>query len=146
MMKHIVPAAFAAAMLTISVPAIAKAPIEGRWVTAEKDAIIEIKQCGASICGRLIKFLVAPPTPNPKDANNPNPKLRGRTILGMPVLTSFNLDDPKKGEYKGQAYDPKSGKVYRAYLTSPDGKTLKVKGCLGSFGPLCETQTWRKAG
>ncbi len=142
-MKQIFPAALATAMLAIATPAAAAAPIEGRWVTEEKDSIVEIKPCGNSICGRIVKFLKAPPKPNPKDTENPNPKLRSRPIMGMAVLSGFKLHDADDGEYKGTIYDPRNGKSYKSFLSVNDNGTLKVQGCVG---PFCQSQTWRKAG
>ncbi len=141
MLKHIFPAGFAvAAMMAVSTPAAAKAPVEGRWVTQDKDAIIEIKPCGTSICGRIIRFLVAPPVRNPKDTNNPNKKLRSRPIMGMAVLSGFRAE--KNGRYRGKVYDPKSGKTYKSFLKLNPNGTLKMQGCIG---PFCQTQTWRRA-
>ncbi len=141
MLKHLLPASFAvAAVMAISTPAAAKAPIEGRWVTEDKDAIIEIKPCGSTICGRIIRFLVAPPTPNPKDTENPNPKLRKRPIMGLAVLSGFKAE--KAGKYRGKIYDPKVGKTYKSFLSVRKNGTLKVQGCIG---PFCQSQTWRRA-
>ncbi len=142
MFKHFAPALFAATMLAVSAPAAAKTPVEGRWVTEDKDAIIEIAPCGRNFCGKIVKFLVAPPTPNPKDTNNPNTKLRGRPIMGMNVLSGFTLHDRDDGQFKGTIYDPKAGKTYKSFMSVRDNGTLKVQGCIG---PFCKTQTWTKA-
>ncbi len=55
-----ISAAFVAAML-LSTSAQAAAPVTGKWVTERKDGVVEIYQCGATICGKLAKFLVPPP-------------------------------------------------------------------------------------
>jgi hypothetical protein len=62
--------------------------VTGTWLTDTKDGLIEIAPCGQRLCGRLVKSLV-PIKPPGTDVNNPDPKLRGRPILGMPVLTGF---------------------------------------------------------
>lgn len=140
MMKRFLPATFAvAAMMTVSAPAYAKASVEGKWVTEDKDAIVEIAPCGSSLCGRIVKFLKKPPTPNPKDTENPNKSLRSRPIMGMAVLTGFKADDDG---FKGKVYDPKSGKTYTSYIKLNSNGTLKMQGCVG---PFCKTQTWRRA-
>ena len=132
--------ALAIAALCLASPLLAAQPVEGRWLTAERDAVITIAPCGKALCGRIAKFLVAPPQgANQRDVNNKDPKLRSRKLLGMPVLTGFTEDDD---EWRGQIYDPKSGKTYRSIIRRVNANTLEVKGCIG---PFCQTQTWKRA-
>lgn len=136
-MKH---ALAALSLLAIASPAFAADPIEGRWITEEKDAVIAIGDCGKTVCGKITRFLKAPPQGvDQRDVNNDNPKLRSRKLLGMPVLTGFTEESDL---WRGQIYDPKGGKTYRSVIRRK-GNTLEVKGCLG---PFCQTQTWRRAG
>lgn len=129
------------AALLLASPALAADPVQGRWVTEEKDAVITIAPCGAKLCGRITKFLVAPPQGlDQRDVNNKDVSKRSRKLLGMPVLTGFVEDGD---EWRGTIYDPKSGKTYRSILQRKGSNQLTVKGCLG---PFCQTQTWRKAG
>jgi len=130
-----------AACIVTAIPAQAAAPISGRWITQSKDGVVEIYQCGAALCGKLAKFLVNPPAgPGAKDINNPDKALRTRTILGLNVLTGFKADGE---QYKGQIYDPKSGKTYRSIVYKGKSGHLIVKGCIG---PFCQAQTWTPAG
>ena len=130
--------AFAA--LITAAPLLAAQPVEGKWMTAEGDAVITIGDCGERLCGRITKFLVTPPQgADQRDVNNRNPKLRNRKLLGMPVLTGFTEDGD---EWRGEIYDPKSGKTYRSIIRRKNSATLEVKGCLG---PFCQTQTWKRA-
>jgi uncharacterized protein (DUF2147 family) len=121
----------------ITVAAHAAVPITGRWVTQKKDGVVEIYQCGATLCGKIAKFLVPPPNgADQKDVNNPNKALRTRTLLGMNILTGFKeVGD----EWKGQIYDPTSGKTYRSVVYKGKSGNLVVKGCVG---PFCQSQTW----
>ena len=129
-----------AATISLAVPSQAAAPITGRWVTQSKDGIVEIYQCGETICGKLAKFLVPPPNGvGQKDINNPNKALRSRTLLGMNILTGFK---EVGNEWKGQIYDPKSGKTYRSVVYKGKSGNLVVKGCIG---PFCQAQTWTAA-
>ena len=128
------------AALLLASPAVAADPVQGRWVTEEKDAVITIAPCGAKLCGRISKFLVAPPQGlDQRDVNNKDASKRSRKLLGMPVLTGFVEDGD---EWRGTIYDPKSGKTYRSILQRKGSNQLTVKGCLG---PFCQAQTWRKA-
>lgn len=130
----------ALAALVTAAPLLAAQPIEGRWMTAEKDAIITIDDCGSSLCGKITRFLVAPPQgADQRDVNNSNASLRNRKLLGMPVLTGFSKDDDV---WRGQIYDPKSGKTYRSIVRRKSADRLEVKGCIG---PFCQTQVWTKA-
>ncbi len=132
-------AALVAATL-LSVSAHAAAPVTGRWVTQSKDGVVEIYQCGTTICGKLAKFLVPPPNGvGQKDDNNPDKSLRNRTLLGMNILTGFK---EVGNEWKGQIYDPKSGKTYRSIVYKGKSGNLVVKGCIG---PFCQAQTWTQA-
>lgn len=129
----------AAAILT-AVPAQAAAPISGRWITQSKDGVVEIYQCGEAYCGKFAKFLIMPAAgPNAKDINNPNKALRDRKIVGLNVLSGFKPDGT---EWKGQIYDPKTGKTYRSIVYKGTSGTLVVKGCVG---PFCQAQTWTPA-
>ena len=130
-----------AAVVLATIPAQAAAPISGRWVTQSRDGVVEIYQCGTALCGKLVKFLVNPPAgPGAKDINNPDKTLRSRTILGMNVLTGFKSNGK---EFKGQIYDPKSGKTYRSVVYRGKSGNLVVKGCIG---PFCQAQTWTPVG
>ena len=130
----------AIAALVSATPLLAAQPIEGRWVTAEKDAVIQIGKCGSTLCGKIARFLVAPPQGlDQRDVNNKEPRLRSRKLLGMPVLTKFTEDSDL---WRGEIYDPKSGKTYRSVVRRKDANRLEVKGCIG---PFCQTQVWTRA-
>jgi uncharacterized protein (DUF2147 family) len=129
-----------AAATLLAFSAQAAVPITGRWVTQSKEGLVEVYECGGAICGKLAKFLVTPPGgAGQKDVNNPNKALRGRTLLGMNILTGFKAVGD---EWKGQIYDPKSGKTYRSVVYKGKSGNLVVKGCIG---PFCQAQTWTAA-
>lgn len=137
---RLIAAALALAALAGAAPAAAADPIAGLWRTADKDGLVRVGDCGASVCGRIAKFLVPPPQgADQHDANNPDAELRKRKLLGLAVLNGFKPD----GEvWRGTIYDPKSGKSYRSILRRLDAGRLEVKGCIG---PFCQTQIWRRA-
>ncbi len=136
-MKHL----FALAALALAATPLAAAePIEGRWVTAEKDAIVQISDCGRSICGRIAKFLVTPPQgADQRDVNNRDAAKRSRKLLGMAILTGFTEDEDS---WRGEIYDPNNGKTYRSIVRRRGPDRLEVKGCIG---PFCQTQVWQRA-
>ena len=130
---------FAAVATIATAPAFAAAPVSGKWLTTEKDSIVEIAPCGAAVCGRIHRILAPTHKGPPRDTNNPDPALRGRTIQGLTILSGFK-DNGKT--WLGSIYDPRAGKVYKSYLTRMANGTLQVKGCVG---PFCKTMVWTPA-
>lgn len=130
----------ALALGILAAPAAASGPVAGLWRTADKDGLVRIGDCGASVCGRIAKFLVPPPQGvDQRDVNNPDAALRQRKLLGLAVLKALKPDGDL---WRGTIYDPKTGKSYRSVVRRLDADRLEVKGCIG---PLCQTQIWRKA-
>lgn len=139
--RQIIRSIIAGSMLAAGASqALAADSIAGRWVTQDKDAVVVITKCGATTCGKISRFLVAPPDGlDQRDINNPDPKKKKRKLLGLPILTGFK-EEPSL--WRGQIYDPNSGKTYRSVLRRKGPNTLEVKGCIG---PFCQTQIWQKA-
>ncbi|MBX7527987.1 DUF2147 domain-containing protein [Qipengyuania vesicularis] len=128
------------AALFLAAPLAAAQPVDGKWITAERDAVITVGDCGSTKCGRILRFLVPPPQgADQRDVNNRDPAKRSRKLLGMPVLSGFREEDDL---WRGQIYDPKSGKTYRSVIRRINATTLEVKGCIG---PFCQTQIWKRA-
>jgi len=128
------------ALLAPASPAAAKEPITGRWITAERNAVVAIARCGKALCGRIARFLIAPAGgDDQRDVNNPDPALRSRRLIGTAILTGLN---PDGAVWRGQIYDPKTRRSYAAEVRRSAPGTLEVKGCLG---PLCQTQVWTRA-
>jgi len=132
-----------AAVLTLAAgPALAADPVEGEWLTQGGGAKVRIGACpGAAdrMCG-AISWLKPPTNPKATDANNPDPKLKSRPILGLPLIRSFKQAAPGRWT-GGKIYDPNSGKTYDSKMSiNPDG-TLKVDGCVLV---ICQAQTWRR--
>lgn len=126
--------------LALAVPASAAEPILGRWVTAEKNAVVAIAKCGNALCGKIEKFLILPPGGNnQRDVNNPEPGKRNRKLLGTAILTGLVASGDA---WHGQIYDPNVGKTYKAEVRRKADGSLEVKGCLG---PFCQSQVWKKA-
>ena len=128
--------------LFLAVPAQAS-DIGGRWVTTERDSVVEIAPCsagtgGAALCGRVVRLLKAVEGGPAIDRNNPDASLRSRPLVGLPILLALV---PKGKGYAGRIYDPRNGRTYRSVVAAqPDGK-LKVSGCIG---PLCRSFAWTR--
>lgn len=130
----------ALAIASTASPVFAGQPIAGRWLTADGGAVVAIGDCGGNVCGRVAKVIKGPPAGKPwVDALNPDPRLKSRPLVGMPILTEMAVSGDG---WKGKIYDPKIGKTYRA-VVARDGPNLKVQGCIAIF---CQTMIWTRAG
>jgi uncharacterized protein (DUF2147 family) len=131
----------AALVLTLAVatPAFAS-DITGRWRTPGNGGEVEVYQCGAAVCGRLISSTHIAKDPNAVDVRNQDATKQGRKLKGLTFLTGFT-GGPK--EWKGgKLYNPEDGKTYQGTITAVDANTLKLKGCV--VAPLCKTQVWTR--
>lgn len=129
-----------AATLIVPLAASAASPsIIGHWVTADRSAIVRIAPCGAKLCGTVVRVLARGPGVPRTDVNNPNKALRSRPLVGLRVLTGF-VRTPT-GWANGRAYDPKTGRTYRANLGRKEDGSLTVTGCVLFF---CKSQRWTR--
>lgn len=126
-------------LLIATNPVSAATPITGHWLTADKNSVVEIADCGARLCGKVAKVIKPTPGRPTVDANNPNPALRKRPIIGLSILTDFS---DTGSEWGGTIYDPRSGKSYRSKVAKNTDGTLNVQGCIAFF---CQTQVWTAA-
>ena len=128
--------------------------VTGTWLTASGVAQVRIGHCAEPASGPICGFIVG--LINPKgpdgvvvapgvatDYRNPDPALRGRKVVGMPLIWGFK-STPNANVYEsGQIYNGENGKIYSANISlQPDG-TLRLRGYVGSpmFG---ETQIWTR--
>lgn len=132
-------AAFPARILAQQADAVA-----GTWLNEEKDAKVQIYKSGDQYFGKLVWMAHAleddGKTPR-KDSKNSDPKLRGRGLQNLVILSNFTFDD---GEWTGgKIYDPKSGKTYSSKMKL-SGRELNIRGYVGvsMFG---RTTVWTRA-
>jgi len=111
--------------------------IEGLWLTSKKDGKFEIYKKNGKFHGKLVWSK----TPNKKDENNPNEKLKNRKLIGCEILTNFEWNGE---EYiDGEIYNPRNGKTYSCKMWLKDKNTLKVNGYVG-FSFIGEERTWTR--
>jgi uncharacterized protein (DUF2147 family) len=76
------------------------------------------------------------------DIHNPNPKLRGRSTIGITIIWGLVYED---GEYgSGYIYNPRDGKTYRFKAELLAGDTLRIRGYL-AIPLLGQSQVWKRA-
>ncbi len=121
-------------------------PTFGDWLTDAGGGKVRVGPCAANpaqACGALI--WLKPPADAPAgplhDANNPNPALRSRPLLGVLIISDFTRE--AAGNWvDGKIYDPNDGKTYKSKMSIGADGNLKVSGCVLVF---CKAQTWTKA-
>jgi uncharacterized protein (DUF2147 family) len=106
----------------------------GYWLTEDRDAVIEVAQCGKALCGRIVGIGRAPNEPIPKDVH-------GRSQCGLTIIE--NEVPTSSGIWDGSVTDPRDGSTYGAELWVDDDDRLHVRGYLGIslFG---HTQIWTR--
>jgi uncharacterized protein (DUF2147 family) len=107
----------------------------GEWLVAKQIARIKIVDCDGRLWG-VVAWEAAPGT----DGKNPDPNLRTRPTLGMPILLGMQASKPNRWE--GQIYNSQDGHTYSASITLVDPATLRVQGCFLGF--LCGGENWTR--
>ena len=108
----------------------------GEWLAEDGEGQIRIEECGANLCG----YVSVAKNPNDKDRKNPDPSLRGRSVIGVPVLIDMK---PRGDRWNGRIYNVKNGKTYTANIRLKNANTVRVEGC--AFGGLlCGGQDWSR--
>ncbi len=135
--------------VSIFVPS-AMADPRGIWVTKDGKSLINIGPCRGQqgsrsmLCSKII-WLQKPFNEKGeplRDKVNTNPRMRRRTILGMPILLNMR---PKGRSWEGRVYNPEDGKEYRAEMHPQGRRRLLVKGCATVlFSSVCREQLWQR--
>jgi len=132
-MKKLVLAAVTALGIAAALPAFAADPLLGFWRTARDDngnsGLIEVKPCGARMCGTLIKAF------GPSGAEIASDNI-GRKLI-------WNTVNKGGGIYRGRVYSPDRDAEYASRLVLTNGgKRLSVAGC--RFGFCRQGGVWTK--
>lgn len=144
MQKRLISMTLFAALWPLSAAVAAEGQSFGTWLTDDEKAKVELYECGESICSKIV-WLKEPNDEKGKpyrDQLNPDPKLRGRAIMGMDILQNTKKISDKA--WSGEIYSPEDGKAYylkHIALSSP--KQVEIRGCLSSGWP-CRTKYWTR--
>ena len=120
--------------------------VRGEWATQGHSAHVRIEPCDTAppaLCGTITWLWEAVDSDGQpvRDRRNPDPRLRERLLMGLPLLREFR--PLASGEWSGgQIYNPENGRTYAASLRLRNPDLLEVKGCV-LF--VCDTQVWRRA-
>ena len=135
MKKILLNAIISATLAAWPAAALAKAPIEGRWVNPKGSVTVKIGACGEGYCATVIDAS-AKARATAKKGGTPN-------LIGTQVMSDLRARGD--GVYRGRAFDPKRNLRAPATVRLLSGSTLLVKGCLIG-GIICKEQRWRKVG
>ena len=115
--------------------------IFGFWLTS--GSVVKIENCNNQVCGKIITIFVDDEV-DPKsilDDNNKNKSLRDRMLIGIDLLSEFEINDQDQKTFKGgKIYDPRSGNTYKSNLYLDQSGILKVEGCLAF---ICDGEEWQ---
>ena len=116
----------------------------GVWLTQAGDARVKVSKCGGGICGVIVglKEPIDQTTGKPQvDDKNPNPALKKRPMIGLPLFSGMHPTGP--GKWSGQIYNADDGSTYASNVSVTGADTLRVEGCVGA---LCGGENWTRAG
>lgn len=123
---------------------VAAGPV-GVWIDDTGKGAIEIKPCGANLCGNIV-WLAQPLGSDGQpqnDGNNPEKAKRQQRVCGLQVLGDVKPQSDGTWD-QGWVYDPKVGKSYDLAFALEAKDRLKVTGYKGvKF--LSKTFVWTRA-
>ena len=116
----------------------------GVWLTQAGDARVRVSKCGSGLCGVIVGLRdpIDPATGKPQvDDKNPDPGLKKRPMIGLPLFTGMRPSGP--GKWSGQIYNADDGSSYASSVSVAGPNALKVEGCVGA---LCGGENWTRVG
>jgi uncharacterized protein (DUF2147 family) len=121
-------------VLAAPVSATLTANPSGNWSTANGHGVIQITQCGDSLCGRIVGISRAPSDPMPTD-------VYGHPQCGLWIIANERPDGD--GTWLGKITDPRDGHSYHAKLWVDDQGDLRLRAyfVIPAFGV---TQIWHR--
>ncbi len=108
----------------------------GEWRVADGKARIRLVDCGEALWG-VVSWERKPG----RDVHNPDPALRRRPTLGMPILLHMHATD-EPSRWEGQIYNAQDGQTYDGSMVLSNADTLHVEGC--ALGIFCGGEDWRR--
>jgi uncharacterized protein (DUF2147 family) len=110
----------------------------GRWRTQMHGALVDIKPCNdLSPCAVLVVVDQSISRGVTTDASNPDPSLRARPLIGLPIL--WGLSQNGRSWERGKVYNPETGQTFVSSMHTISSRELRVTGC---WGFLCRSETW----
>lgn len=106
--------------------------ILGNWVATDRSVIVQVQLVNNQYRAKLLWFDErlgsGKPMNERRDVANPDPKLRGRKIVGMEILQGLIYDPQKQTWEHGKIYDGSTGRTWDSSASFTSDGLLKVRG------------------
>lgn len=129
-------------LLTATVGAAAQtADPVGEWLVKEGTARIKVVSCpqGAGQQPVLWGVIWAETKPGVDD-KNPDPAMKNRPLLGVPIL--INMKQTQANRWDGKIYDATRGSLFDSNISVNRADMLEVRGCVA--GIFCGGEDWKR--
>lgn len=118
--------------------------IFGKWKTYDEEtgnekSIVEIFEKNGKAYAKILQLLEKGKEDNV--CENCSGAKKDQPIKGMEIIDGLSKDDDEWND--GKILDPKTGKVYKCYITLEAQNKLKVRGYIG-FSLMGRTQYWSR--
>jgi uncharacterized protein (DUF2147 family) len=113
----------------------------GEWLVEDGSARIKVVSCPqAQNQPPSLWGVIWAETKPGVDAQNPDPSMKGRPMVGVPIL--INMKQTQPNLWNGKIYDARSGSIYDSKISISRNDMLEVRGCVAGF--LCGGQDWKR--
>lgn len=141
--RFVMATSFAATLTLFNVAAVSAAEVDpvGNWRHSKGKLTIGVNYCGGQkLCARIVDLRRKTTKTGAlrTDAENPDPSLRSRPLIGIAVSTG--MLPAGEGRWRGTIYNADDGNTYSA-TTTIVGNRLVLKACVG---PICKKQLFVK--
>lgn len=125
---------------TASAAAQAADPV-GEWLVKDGSARIKVVSCpqAQGQPPSLWGVIWAEMKPG-VDAQNPDPAMRNRPMLGVPIL--INMRQTEANMWNGKIYDATRGSIFDSNISLSRNDMLQVRGCVA--GIFCGGEDWKR--
>jgi uncharacterized protein (DUF2147 family) len=107
----------------------------GTYLSETGETRVRVAKCGSAYCGTIVAV-----QGEAKDVNNPDAGKRGRSLVGVQMISNIQ---PSSEGFTGQLYNYKDGKTYNGKMSFKGGNAMQLSGCVLG-GLICRSQTWSK--
>ena len=99
------------------------AAVDGIWWTQDHDGVVQLYQCPAGLCGRVVGITTFKPD------GSPPVDLHGRTRCRLEIVPDGKVDED--GVWDSHITNPDDGKTYTTTLRVDADGRLRMRGYIG---------------
>jgi uncharacterized protein (DUF2147 family) len=113
----------------------------GEWLVEDGTARIKVVSCPQAQGQPPVLWGVIWAEDRPGvDKQNPDPSMKNRPLLGVPIL--INMKQTQANKWEGKIYDGTRGSLFESNISVDRNDRLAVRGCVA--GIFCGGQDWRR--